>query len=50
LHSFLKNHLKNSVLNFIDGKNIEDGLIAQQLKQIVDEINNSFVSEYEIAA
>lgn len=50
LHSFLKNHLKNSVLNFIDGKNIEDGLIAQQLKQIVDDINNSFVSEYEIAA
>lgn len=50
LHSFLKNHLKNSVLNFIDGKNIEDGLIAQQLKNIVDDINNSFVSEYEIAA
>lgn len=50
LHSFLKNHLKNSVLNFIDGKNVEDGLIAQQLKQIVDDINNSFVSEYEIAA
>ena len=50
LHSFLKNHLKNSILNFIDGKNIEDGLIAQQLKSIVDDINNSFVSEYEIAA
>ena len=50
LHSFLKNHLKNSVLNFIDGKNIEDGLIAQQLKNIVSDINNSFVSEYEIAA
>ena len=50
LHSFLKNHLKNSVLNFIDGKNIDDGLIAQQLKNIVDDINNSFVSEYEIAA
>lgn len=50
LHSFLKNHLKNFVLNFIDGKNIEDGLIAQQLKNIVDDINSSFVSEYEIAA
>lgn len=50
LHLFLKNHLKNSVLNFIDGKNIDDGLIAQQLKNIVDDINNSFVSEYEIAA
>ena len=50
LHSYLKNHLKNSVLKFIDGKNIDDGLISQQLKAIVDDINNSFVSEYEIAA
>ena len=50
LHSFFKNHLRNSVLNFINGKDIDDGLIAQQLKSIVDDINNSFVSEYEIAA
>ena len=50
LHSYLKNHLKNSVLKFIDGKSIDDGLISQQLKAIVDDINNSFVSEYEIAA
>ena len=50
LHLYLKNHLKNSILNFIDGKNTEDGLILQQLKAIVDDINNTFVSEYEIAA
>lgn len=50
LHSYLKNHLKNSVLKFVNGKDIDDGLIAQQLKAIVDDINNSFVSEYEIAA
>lgn len=50
LHKYLKNNLKNSVLNFIDGKNINDGLIEQQLKRIVDDINNTFESEYEIAA
>ena len=50
LHKYLKSHLQNSVLNFINGKNINDGLIEQSLKDIVDSINNSFVSEYEIAA
>lgn len=50
LHEYLKNHLRNSVLNFIDGKNINDGLIEQQLKRIVEDINNTFISEYEIAA
>ena len=50
LHEYLKNHLRNSVLSFIDGKNINDGLVEQQLKRIVEDINNTFVSEYEIAA
>ncbi len=50
LQKYLKDHLKNSVLNFISGKNINDGLVEQQLKRIVDDINNTFVSEYEIAA
>ena len=50
LHNYLQGHLKNSILNFINGKNINDGLVEQQLKRIVEDINNSFVSEYEIAA
>ena len=50
LHAYLKNDLKKSVLNFIDGKNMTDGLIEEQLKRIVEDINNTFVSEYEIAA
>lgn len=50
LHSQLQSHLKNSVLNFINGNNIDDGLIKQQLQSIVDNINNTFISEYEIAA
>ena len=50
LHKYLQGHLKNSILNFISGKNINDGLVEQQLKRIVEDINNSFTSEYEIAA
>ena len=50
LYKFLKNHLKNSILQFLDGKTTNDGLIEQQLNKIVEDINNTFVSEYEIAA
>lgn len=50
LHTYLQGHLKNSILNFINGKNMNDGLVEQQLKRIVEDINNSFISEYEIAA
>lgn len=50
LQQYLKNHLKNSVLNLINGKSINDGLIEQQLKRIIEDINNNFISEYEIAA
>lgn len=50
LHSYLQKHLKNSLLNFIDGKNMNDGLVEQQLRRIIEDINNNFVSEYEIAA
>lgn len=50
LQKYLKNNLKNSVLNFISGKPVNDGLVEKQLKMIVEDINNTFVSQYEIAA
>ena len=50
LQKYLKGHLNNSILNFINGKPMSDGLVQEQLKRIVEDINNSFVSEYEIAA
>lgn len=50
IYSYLKKHLQNSILRFVDGKNMDDGLVGQQLKTITEDINNSFVSEYEIAA
>ncbi len=50
LYRFLSGHLKNSILKFIDGKNITDPLIERSMQQIVTSINNTFTSEYEIAA
>ena len=50
LQDYLKNHLQSSVLNYINGKPINDGLVEQQLKRIIEDINNNFVSDYEIAA
>lgn len=50
LYKYLEGHLRNSVLNFIDGKNITDTLVEKSMKRIVEDINNTFISEYEIAA
>ncbi len=50
IQKFLKEHLRNQVLNIINGKPIEDQLVAQQIKQIKDDINTTFQSDYEIAA
>lgn len=50
IHRYLSAHLKNSILNFIDGKNITDSLIEQQLNRLVEDINVNFISEYEVAA
>ena len=47
---FLKEHLSNSILQFIDGKDITDKAVKQQLDKIIQEIDQSFVSQYEIAA
>lgn len=47
---FLKAHLRNSILQFIDGKDITDKAIEKQLDKIVEDVNQSFVSQYEVAA
>ena len=48
--SFLQKKLKNSMLRFIDGKDITDREIESQLNHLIEDINTNFVSEYEIAA
>lgn len=50
LQEYLKQHLKNDVLNIISGKNTNDDVIEQQLKRLMEDINTNFISEYEIAA
>lgn len=50
LQKYLKDHLQSSVLNMLEGKPTQDNLIKQQLQNIVNDINNTFESEYEIAA
>lgn len=47
---FLKEHLSNSILQFIDGKDTTDKAVKQQLDKIIQDIDQSFVSQYEIAA
>ena len=47
---FLKEHLTNSLVQMIQGKDPTDAAIKQQLDKIVQDIDQSFVSQYEIAA
>lgn len=50
IKQYLTSHLKNSILSFLEGKNINDPMIETQLKRIVEDVNVNFISEYEIAA
>lgn len=50
VHKFLQAKLKNQILAFIDGKDITDKNIKQQLDKLIEDINQNFVSQYEIAA
>ena len=47
---FLKQHLHNSLLQFAQGKDITDKAVKQQIDSIIEDIDQSFVSQYEIAA
>lgn len=46
---FLYEHLSNQIYNFIQGKPI-DAAIDESIKKITKDMNNNFISEYEIAA
>lgn len=47
---FLKDHLNNSLLQFINGKDITDKSIKTQLDKVIEDIDQSFTSSYEVAA
>lgn len=46
---FLLNHLNKQILNFIQGRPLDEE-IDDQIKRLTQDMNNSFISEYEIAA
>lgn len=50
VQGFLKSKLKNTLLNFINGKDITDVNIESQLQKLTENLENNFMSEYEIAA
>lgn len=50
LYDFLKSHLNNQILSFMNGGDIVDGAIEEQMNKLVEEINDNFISDYEVAA
>ena len=49
-YTLLQNNLKNNLLRIIGSKDLVDLNIKEQLDKLVEDINENFVSEYEIAA
>ena len=47
---FLQEHLTTSLLTFLDNKDITDKSIKQQIDKIKENVNQNFISKYEIAA
>lgn len=46
----LKENLQKSIMQIINGKDPTDNQIKQQLDKLIQDIDQSFISEYEIAA
>ena len=49
VHSFLTNNLKNNLLRILGNQDMQDLNIKEQLDKLVENLNESFISEYEIA-
>ena len=47
---FLKDHLNTTLLQFLDGKDTTDKAIKQQIDKIKEDIDQNFISKFEIAA
>ncbi len=48
--NFYRQHLNNQLLNFIDNKATNDQFIEEQINKLIQDLNENFTSEYEIAA
>ena len=47
---FLKDHLNTTLVQMLDGKDTTDKAIKQQIEKIKENIDQSFISKFEIAA
>ena len=47
---FLKDHLNTTLLQFLDGKDTTDKSIKQQIDKIKENVDQNFISKFEIAA
>lgn len=50
IRNYLNSHLNNSISKIINGKDAIDSSIKEQLDKLVRDLDQSFVSEYEVAA
>ena len=49
-YNLLQQNLKNNLLRFLDNKNLQDLNIKEQLDKLKEDVEENFISEYEIAA
>lgn len=50
IYQYLQSHLNNQILSFLSNGSITDSAVENQMSKLVEDINNNFISEYEIAA
>lgn len=50
VYNFLQRHLNNQILSFIGNGNISDASIESEINKLIEDINTSFISNYEKAA
>lgn len=48
--TYLKKHLNNQILKFLGGQEITDKAVEEQINKLIEDIDNNFTSDYEIAA
>ena len=48
-YNLLQNNLKNNLLRILGSKDMQDLNIKEQLDKLIEDINENFISEYEIA-
>ena len=48
--NLLKQNLSNNLLRFLGNKDLQDLNIKEQIDKLIEDINENFISEYEIAA